>query len=63
MSKWDHALRLGETDGVGVVAVLAEVVTSTAVVTVLASRTIPDRVLGLELSTEAAAMGKRSGFR
>ena len=47
----------------GVVAVLAEVVASTAVVTVLAGRTIPDRVLGLELSTEAAVMGEGSGFR
>ena len=40
----------------GVVAVLAEVVASPAIVAVLASWTIPDCVSGLQLFTESAAM-------
>ena len=61
VSEGDDALRLCETKGVGVVAVFAEVVTSTAVVTVPPGRTVPDRVFGLELMTEAATVGEWSG--
>ena len=45
----------------GVVAVFAEVVVSPAVVAVPSCRTVPDRVLGLELVAEAAAVGEWSG--
>ena len=46
----------------GVVAVFAEVVMSLTIVTVLACWAIPDSMAGLELPTEAAAMGEWSGL-
>ena len=46
-----------------VVAVLAEVVASPAVVAILSSRAVPDRVLRLELSAEAAAVREWGGSR
>ena len=46
----------------GVVAVFAKVVASLAVVTVLAGWTIPDRVFGLKLLTEAAAVREWRGL-
>ena len=61
VSEWNYALRLREADGVGVVAVFTEVVASLAVVTVQSCRACPDRVLGLELTTEAAVVGEWSG--
>ena len=63
VSEGDDALRLCETKGVGVVTVFAEVVASMAVVKILPGRTVPDRVLRLELTTEAAAVGEGSGSR
>ena len=47
----------------GVVAVLAEVIASSAVVTVPPGRAVPNHVLGLELMAEAATVGKWSGSR
>ena len=61
MSERDNALRLCETNGVGVVAVFTEVVASLAVVTVPPGRAVPNCVLGLELTAEAAAVGEWSG--
>ena len=46
----------------GVVAVFAKVVAPLAVVTVLAGWAIPDRVFGLELLTEVAAVREWRGF-
>ena len=63
MSERDDALQLREAKGVGIVAVFAEVVVSTAVMTIPPGRTVPDRVLGLELMAEAAAVGEWSGSR
>ena len=63
MSEGNNALRLREAEGVGVVAVLAEMVASSAIVTILSGRAVPDRVLGLELTTEAATVGEWSGSR
>ena len=63
MCEGNNALRLRETNGMGVVAVFAEVVASTAVMTILPGRTVPNRVLGLELTAEAAAVGEWSGSR
>ena len=63
MSEGNNALRLREAEGVGVVAVLAEMVASPAVVTILSGQAVPDRVLGLELTAEAAAVGEWSGSR
>ena len=61
MGEGDNALRFCETDGVGVVAVFAKMIASSAVVTIPPGRTVPDRVFGLELVAEAAAMGEWSG--
>ena len=61
MSKGDNALRLRETNGVGVVAVLTEVIASSAVMAVLPGRAVPNRVFGLELMAEATAMGEWGG--
>ena len=47
MSKRDHTLRLSEADGVGVVAVFAEMVVSPAIVAVPTCWAIPDCVFGL----------------
>ena len=63
MGKGNNALRLRETNGMGVVAVFAEVVASTAVMTVLPGWAVPNRVLGLKLTAEAAAVGEWSGSR
>ena len=63
MGERNNALRLRETNGVGVVAVFAEVVATLAVVTVPPSRAVPNRVFGLELMAEAAAVGEWSGPR
>ena len=63
MSERDYALRLREANGVGVVAVFAEVVTSPAVVTVPSGGAVPNRVFGLELMAKAAAVGEWSGPR
>ena len=46
----------------GVVAVFAKVVTSLAVVAILSCGTVPNRVSGLELFAEAAAVGEWSGL-
>ena len=63
MGERNYALRLRETDGVGVVTVFAKMVVSSAVVTIPSSGTVPNRVFGLELMAEAAAMGEWSGSR
>ena len=61
MGKGDNALRLCETNGVGVVAVFTEVLAPSAVVTILPGWTVPNRVSGLKLMTEAAVVGEWSG--
>ena len=63
MSERDDALRLREAKGVGVVAVLTTMVASPTIVTVLACWTVPDRVSGLKLTTDAAAVGEGGGSR
>ena len=62
MSEWDHTLRLGEAEGVGVRAVVVSMVVPLAVVTVLACRAVPDSMLRLELFAEATAVGELEGF-
>ena len=61
MCKRNHTLRLSKADGMGVVAVFAKVVASPAVVAVLVGWAVPDRVPGLKLTADAAAVGERSG--
>ena len=61
MGKGNNALRLRETNGVGVVAVFTEMVASSAVVTIPSGRAVPNRVFGLELMAEAAAVGEWCG--
>ena len=50
----NHALGLGEAEGVGVRAVIVSVVTPLAVVAVLACWAIPDGVSRVELFAEVA---------
>ena len=61
MGEGNNALRLRETNGVGVVAVFTEMVASSAIVTIPPGGAVPNRVFGLELMTEVAAMGEWSG--
>ena len=61
MCEGDHTFRLREADGMWVGALIVSVVSSFAVETVLAGRTFPNSMFGLELSTEAAAVGEREG--
>ena len=46
----------------GVVAVFAKMVAPLAVMAVLTGWAVPDRVFGLKLLTEAAAVGEWCGF-
>ena len=61
MGKGDNALRLRETNGVGVVTVFTEVVVPSAVVTIPPGQTVPNGVSRLKLMTEVAAMGEWGG--
>ena len=61
MSERDYALRFGETNRVGVWTIVVFVIAPLAVVTVLASRAVPDGMGGVELFTEAAAVWKGKG--
>ena len=61
MSEGDYALRLGETEGVWVVAVFAGVVTAPAIVAIPSCWTVPNRVSGLALSADAAVVWERGG--
>ena len=45
----------------GVVAVLAEMIASPAIAAILSGRAVPNRVFGLELTAETAAVGEWSG--
>ena len=62
MGKRDYALRLGETNGVGVQAVGVLVITPLAVEAVRTNRTLPDSVGGVELFTKAAPVWKWEGL-
>ena len=61
MGKRNHALRLGETDGVGVRAIGVFVITPLAVEAVCANWAFSDGVGRVELFTEAAAVWKWEG--
>ena len=61
MGEGNDALRLRETNGVRVVAVLTEMVASPAVVTVPPGGAVPNCVLGLKLAADAAAVGEWGG--
>ena len=61
VSKWHYALGLGETEGMGVGAVVTSVITSPTVMTVPSCGAVPNRVLGLDLFAEVALMGEWEG--
>ena len=63
MGERDYTFQLCEAEGMGVVAMFTEVVTSLTIVAVFACWAIPDSMARLELFTEAAAMGEWHGFR
>lgn len=62
MGEGDHALGFGETEGVGVGAIVVSMVVSLAIVTVFTSGAVPHSVFGLELFAEATAVGEWEGF-
>ena len=61
MGERDHTLGLGEANGVGVRAVFVRVVTSLAIVAILACRAIPDSVGRVDLSAKATAVREWEG--
>ena len=58
MSKGYHTFRLGEAEGMQVGALVTSVVTSLAIMTVLAGGAVPDSVPRMDLSAEMASMGE-----
>ena len=61
MSEWDYTLRLGETEGVRVEAIVVSVVASLAVETIFACGAVPDSVIRLKLFAELTPMREWEG--